>query len=67
MTNYTVRVTRKTVYGKDLLYPFNVSAHKFAIFAGKKTLSNSDINRIKSLGFTVEVVAEQTGGVLEVL
>ena len=49
----------KNNYGTDLVYPVCDQAKIFAEIAGKKTLSNLNINLIKKLGYQVEV-AKQT-------
>lgn len=62
----TVQVTRKSVYGRDMLYPYNNNAKQFASLVNKRTLGNFELARIRSLGFVIEVVAEN-GAVVEVL
>lgn len=53
----TVKVTVRTVYGNDLIYPVCENAQSFAAIAVKSTLSRSDLSHIRSLGFkVVEVV-----------
>lgn len=54
----TILVSVRNVYGNELIYPVCDIAKKFALLVGKKTLSISDIELIKSLGFTVEVKAK---------
>ncbi len=51
----TILVSIKNVYGKEMIYPENTAAQVLADLTGKKTLSRNDIEKIKSLGFTVEV------------
>lgn len=51
-----VKVTIRSVYGNERIYPANETAQKFADLACQVTLRRSDIEIIKSLGFTVEVV-----------
>lgn len=51
-----VEVEVKSVYGNELIYPANEAAQIFAQIAGKKTLSRSDLNLIKALGFDVTQV-----------
>lgn len=50
-----IKVKIKNVYGVDRIYPVCEKAQTFAAFAGNKTLLPADIERIKSLGFEVEV------------
>ena len=49
----TVKV--KNVYGVDRIYPVCEAAQTFAAFTGNKTLSPADIERIKALGYEIEV------------
>ncbi len=49
----------KSVYGNEMIYPINEEAKTFAAIAGKKTLSRSDIAKIKSLGFEVSVLTKE--------
>lgn len=52
----TVRITKN--YGQEAIYPANEKAEMFTSLLGKKTLSRSDISRIKDLGFNVSVAQE---------
>lgn len=52
-----VKVEVRSVYGNDTIYPANFEAERFAVIAGKKTLSRTDLMNIKALGFVVEEVA----------
>lgn len=52
-----VEVEVRNVYGNATIYPANAQAAKFAMLAGKKTFSISDLEIIKSLGFVIEEVA----------
>lgn len=45
----------KNVYGNELIYPICDNAKLFTSLTGKQTLSLGDINKIKSLGYVVEV------------
>jgi hypothetical protein len=51
-----VQVMIKNVYGRDLIYPINGLATKFASLLDKKTFQKSDLEKIKDLGFEVELV-----------
>jgi hypothetical protein len=51
------KVEVRNVYGNELIYPANFVAEKFALLAGKKTLSRADLGVIGELGFEVEEVA----------
>ena len=55
----------KNVYGKDLIYPVCEKAKLFAALIGQKTLgelgySEYNINSIKDLGYSIEVVRAKT-------
>lgn len=45
----------KSVYGNTLIYPMNEQAKLFASIAGQKTLSKDHVEKIKQLGYSVEV------------
>jgi hypothetical protein len=53
MSRATVEVTVRSVYGVDKIYPANWSAEIFASLAGQKTLTGSDLNLIRELGYAV--------------
>ena len=53
----TVNIYYKNVYGNDLCYPACVDSKIFASISGQKTLSSTTIDRIKRLGYAVNVVA----------
>jgi len=55
----TIKVTIKSVYGKELVYPVSEMAKLFAELLGRKTLVARDIQIIKQMGYTVEVVLEK--------
>tara|TARA_R100001086_G_scaffold59237_1_gene27124 strand:- start:98 stop:280 length:183 start_codon:yes stop_codon:yes gene_type:complete len=55
----TVEVTIKQVYGKELIYPANKNAERFANIAGTRTLSASVLQNAKALGFEITVSAPQ--------
>jgi hypothetical protein len=57
MKTITVRI--KNVYGEDKVYPVSDEAILFACIAGTTTLTNSTINRIKQLGYSI-LVEQQT-------
>lgn len=54
--NNTIKVEIKNVYGKETVYPACPQAEIFASLVGQKTLTGQDIAKIKSLGYTIEVV-----------
>ncbi len=51
-----IQVEIKTVYGEERIYPACAKASVFAKLVGQKTLTRRDINNIKELGYTIEVV-----------
>lgn len=55
----TMQVTIKNVYGEDKVYPACELSHGFCRLLKQKTLTLSDIETIKSMGFTVEVVSDK--------
>lgn len=54
-----VQVRIKSVYGNELIYPFNAQADAFAAIAGTKTLSRQNLALIKGLGYEIEVIQDQ--------
>lgn len=52
----TIQVEIKSVYGNEKIYPVCIKAKAFARLVRQTTLTNRDIEAIKELGFTVEVV-----------
>ena len=58
MDSIKVRITSS--YGKELIYPMCEKAELFCAIARAKSLTRNDIDRIKALGFDVEVVPEVT-------
>jgi hypothetical protein len=46
-----VEVEVRSVYGKNLVYPANETAHKFAALIGVKTFNRAQIDQIKGLGY----------------
>jgi hypothetical protein len=53
-----IQVIIKCVYGNDRIYPVCSKAKAFASIARQKTLDDAHINRIKELGYIVEVVQD---------
>lgn len=51
-----IQVTIKQVYGNDAIYPACDKSKAFAALLNQKTLTARDIEMIKRIGFTVEVV-----------
>lgn len=54
-----VQVQIRNVYGNETIYPLCEQAKVFASMVGQKTLTSRDIDHIKKLGYTVEVVQAQ--------
>lgn len=55
----SIQVEIKNVYGNEAIYPICDKGKTFASMVGQKTLTRRDIDHIKELGFTVEVVQAQ--------
>lgn len=49
-----VEVQVKSVYGTERIYPINDKAHKLANLLGRKTFNKADIDKLKSIGFTIK-------------
>jgi len=58
MTN-AITVEIKSVYGTQKIYPACQKAEVFCKMVGQKTLTETDIKRIKELGFEVQVATSQ--------
>lgn len=54
----TIHVFIKTVYGNQTVYPACEQAKIFASMVGQSTLTPRNIDHIKRLGYTVQVVSE---------
>ena len=50
-----ITVAIRNVYGNELIYPVCDKAKAFADIAGTKTLQRWVLDRIKSLGYKIEV------------
>lgn len=48
-----ITVRAQDVYGKTMFYPVDKPAELFCAIAGRTTLSENNIRRIKELGYTV--------------
>jgi len=51
--NTEIKVMIKSVYGKATIYPVCETAKSLAALAGTKTLTDSNIKLIKSIGYTI--------------
>ena len=49
----------KNIYGNERIYPINKTALNFTRLTNSKTLSRSDINTIKELGYKITVKTEE--------
>ena len=58
MKEITVRITKN--YGVEVIYPVCENAQVFAQIAGTRTLTKETIDKIKRLGYTVNVQQEVT-------
>lgn len=56
--NNLIKVTIKTVYGKERIYPKSDAAKEFCKLVGQETLTRENIQVIKKLGYQIEVVAD---------
>jgi len=50
-----IAVEIKTVYGNEAIYPVCNRSKLFAEIAGTKTLTRDVINKIKALGYEIQV------------
>lgn len=60
METKVVKIKIKSVYGNELVYPANHEAELFAQLVGQKTLTKAQLEVIKALGYTIEVVNAYT-------
>lgn len=54
-----IQVKVKNVYGIEKIYPVCERAKLFASLAGQITLTYREINLIKQLGYTIDVVQDK--------
>lgn len=50
-----IKVQIKSVFGRDVIYPACEKAEGFCKLIGQKSLTESQIQQIKALGFEVQV------------
>lgn len=55
----TIRVTIRSVYGNERIYPICDLAKTFAKLTNSITLSRESISLIKSLGYSIQVITEE--------
>lgn len=53
-----ITIEQKTVYGNILFYPGCEQSKLLAKLANKKTLTRSDINIIKALGYEINIISK---------
>ncbi len=51
-----IKVTLKTVWGKQLIYPACEKSTILTKLLDRQTLTLHDIDKLKQLGFTIEVI-----------
>ena len=56
MSNKTLQVSIKNVYGVERIYPHCEQSEVFAILTNSRTLSENAIKWIKTLGYEFEVI-----------
>lgn len=54
--NQTIEVQVRIVYGVPRIYPISDNAKKLAEFIGRKTFNESDITKLKDIGFSIKWV-----------
>ena len=54
-----LKVFVRNNYGNDCVYPYCEFTRMIAKITGTKTLTDSTISRLRSYGYSFEVVAEQ--------
>lgn len=47
--------TLKDVYGRELFYPVNSLAEELCRLAGRKTMDEMTLHRLKTAGFVIEI------------
>ena len=61
---HTVLVRIENNYGASVAYPANENARLFAGIAGTLTMRPADLDRIRSLGFTIAIEDRSAADVL---
>lgn len=56
----TIQIKIKSVYGKELVYPANDNAERFARLIGQKTFNPAHIKIMEELGCKIEEVSAYT-------
>lgn len=58
LSQSTVVVNRRSIYGRPFLYPLCVYSRRYARLKGRKTLSETDLTEIRGLGLHVVVCVD---------
>ena len=58
-TVYLIKVSIKNVYGVERIYPQCKISKSFSRLMRKRTFDREEIQEIKTMGYSVEVVTEQ--------
>lgn len=56
-----IKVSIKSVYGSDKIYPLCDNGKLFAEIAGTKTLTRDTISLVKRLGYSIQVIQPSLG------
>jgi hypothetical protein len=51
-----IKVTIKSLYGQDKIYPANAQAERLASLVGTKTLTNQTLRQAVAMGFSLSYV-----------
>jgi len=54
-----IKVSIKNVYGVERIYPQCTIANSFSLLMRKKTFDRAEIDQIKTMGYSVEVISEK--------
>ena len=54
-----LKIKIRSVYGRNMAYPANDVAHKFAKIFGTKTSPRETLAALKDIGYVIEAVAPQ--------
>lgn len=65
VTNSTVQLSFKVSWGKKRIYPVNATAHELIKLTGRKTFFDEDLTVLRTLGFTIEWIAEMPESAIE--
>ena len=54
-----IKVSIKNVYGVERIYPQCTISNSFSLLMRKKTFDRAEIEQIKTMGYSVEVISEK--------